>query len=111
MEGAGELGIGIGAGYSVAGIVSMTRAAPATAIAARPLEPIGTGKRPRTSGQEASRAPSDWRSRIERTMRQQGQEQTQLHRTVGHLASLLEAQAAHEEAQWLGMTKWMQERE
>jgi len=60
---------------------------------------------------EAPAAPSDWRSRIERTIRQQAQEQTQLHRTVGHLAILVEAQAAREEAQWLAMMTWMQERE
>jgi len=30
---------------------------------------------------------------------------------VGHLTNLLEAQVAHNEAQWLGMTTWMQERE
>jgi len=35
----------------------------------------------------------------------------QLHQTVGHLANLVEAGAAHEEAQPLPMTMWMQERE
>ena len=56
-------------------------------------------------------APSDCRSRMERTMRQQAQNPTQLHQTVGQLTNLLEAQEAREEAQWLGMTTWMQERE
>jgi len=56
-------------------------------------------------------APSDWRCRMERRMRQQAQELTQLHRTVGHLTNLLDTQAACEEAQWRGMMTWMQERE
>jgi hypothetical protein len=70
------------------------------------------GKRRRRSEAVATAvAPSDWRSRMERTMRQQAQELTQLHRTVGHLTNLLEAQAAREEAQWRGMMTWMQESE
>jgi len=44
-------------------------------------------------------------------MRQQAQEVTQLHRTVGYLTNLARAQAAHEEAQGLGMRTWMQEGE
>jgi len=56
-------------------------------------------------------APSDWRSRIERTMPQQAKKRMKLHRTVGRLANLLEARAAREEAQWLGTMMWMQERE
>jgi len=48
---------------------------------------------------------------MESTIRQQAQELMQLHRTVGHLANLLEARAACEEAQWQGMMTWMQERE
>ena len=48
---------------------------------------------------------------MERTMRQQAQELTELHRTVGHLTNLVQAQAAREEAQWLGMRTWMQDRE
>jgi hypothetical protein len=43
-------------------------------------------------------------------MREQALEPTQLYRTVGHLTNLLEANAACEEAQWLGMTTCMQER-
>jgi len=46
---------------------------------------------------------------MERTIRWQAQALTQLHRNVGHLVDLLEAQAAHEQAQWLGMMTWMQE--
>jgi len=60
---------------------------------------------------EAPATPSDWRSRMQRTIRQQEQELPQLHRTVGHLPNLLEALAAREEAQWQGMMTWMQERE
>jgi hypothetical protein len=67
------------------------------------------GKRRRRS--EPPTAPSNWRSRMERTIRQQAQELTQLHQTVGHLANLLEARAAHKEAQWQGIMTWMQERE
>ena len=55
-------------------------------------------------------ALSDWRSRMERTMRHQEQELTQLHRTIGHLMNLVQVQTAREEALWLGMRTWMQER-
>jgi hypothetical protein len=48
---------------------------------------------------------------MESTMRQQVQELTQLHPTVGHQTNLVQAQAAREEAQWLGMRTCMQERE
>jgi len=48
--------------------------------------------------------PCDWRSSIARTMQQQVQESTQLHRTVGHVTNLLKAQVACEEALWLGMS-------
>jgi hypothetical protein len=95
----------------MAGIASMTRGTPATTTAAELREPNEIGKRLRSGGPEALRAPSDWRSRMERTMRQHAQELMQQHQTVGHLANLLEAQAACEEAQWLGMMTWMQERE
>jgi hypothetical protein len=37
---------------------------------------------------DAPAAPSDWRSRMDRTIRQHAEELTQLHRTVGHLANL-----------------------
>jgi hypothetical protein len=60
---------------------------------------------------EGPATPSVWRSRMERTIRQQAQELTQLHRTVGHLTNLVQAQAAREEAQSLGMRTWMQERD
>jgi len=44
-------------------------------------------------------------------MRQQAQELTQQHRTVGHLTNLVQAQAAREEAKWLAMRTLMQGRE
>jgi len=58
------------------------------------------GKRRRQS--EAS-APREWRSHMERTMRQQVQEVTQLHWTVAHLTNLLQAHVAREEVQWAGI--------
>jgi len=100
--------------------VAMEMATAATPVAAEtagttivePMERNENGKRRRRSEAVATAVdPSDWRSRMERTMRQQAQELTQLHRTVGHLTNLLEAQAAREEAQWRGMMTWMQERE
>jgi hypothetical protein len=89
--------------------MEMTTAETAGATMLEPMERNENGKRRRRS--EAPATPSDWRSRMERTMRQQAQELTQLHRTVGHLTNLVQAQAACEEAQWLGMRTWMQERE
>jgi len=97
--------------------VAMEMAMAATAIAAEtagatifePMERIENGKRRRRS--EAPAPPSDWRSRMERTIRQQAQELTQLHQTVGHLANLVEARAAREEARRLAMMTWMQESE
>jgi len=56
-------------------------------------------------------APRDFRSRMEKPMRQNVQELTQLHRTFGHLTNLFQAQAAPEYAQWFGMTTWLQETE
>jgi len=73
------------------------------------IERNENGQRRRRSEDPA--APSDWKSRMERTIRQQAQDLTQLHRTVGHLANLWEVWAAREEAQWQGMMGWMQERE
>jgi len=97
--------------------VAMEMATAATSIAAETagatrLEPMKrneNGKRRKAS--EAPVAPSDWWSRMERTIRQQAHELTQLHRTVGHLANLVEARAARKEAQRLAMMTWMQERE
>jgi len=77
-----------------------------------PLERNEIGKwRRRSEAVATTVAPSDWKSRMERTRRQQAEELAQLHRAVGHLTNLLPAQAACEKAQWRGMMTWMQERE
>ncbi|KAF8538259.1 hypothetical protein BDD12DRAFT_885699 [Trichophaea hybrida] len=95
------------------GDVSMTRVAPTitSATAAEPLERNENGKRQRSEGPDVSKAPGDWRSRMERTVRQQAQELAQLHRTARQLTNLLEAHAAREEVQWAGVKAWMEERE
>jgi hypothetical protein len=67
----------------------------------------GKLRRPR----EAPAAPCDLMSCIEKTIQQQAHELMQLHRTVGHLANLLDPWAAHEQAQWQGMMTSIQERE
>jgi len=100
MEGSGGTRIGIGAANCVVGIAPMTHAAPATAIAVERQEGNQNGKCPRSGGPEVLRAPIDLRSRMKRTMQEQAQELTQLHKTVGHLANLLAAQAGRREAQW-----------
>jgi len=90
--------------------MEMTTAATPTATGetiTEPMEKSGNGKRRRRS--EALAACSDWRSRMQRTMRQQAQELTQLHQTVRHLTNLVQAQEAPEEAQSLGMRTWMQQ--
>jgi hypothetical protein len=75
MGGAGGGGVANG----VTGIASMTRAASATVTMVDPLERNEKEKRLRSWGPEALKAPSNWRSCLERTMRQQAQELTQLH--------------------------------
>jgi len=97
--------------------VVMEMATVATSIAAETagatifelMERNENGKQRRRS--EALAAPCDWRIQMERTIRQQAQELTQLHRTAGHLANLWEIWAARNEAQWQGMMAWMEERE
>jgi len=97
--------------------VAMQMATEATSIAAEtvgatifePMQRNENGKRSRRS--DLPPAPSERRSRLKRTIEQQAQELTQLHRTVGHLASLVEVRAAREEAQRLAMMTWMQERD
>jgi hypothetical protein len=89
--------------------VTSITAETAGATIVEPMERHDNGKRRRR--REAPVTPNDWRSRKERVMRQQPQELMQLHRTVGHLTHLVQAQAAREGAQWLGMTMWMQQRE
>jgi hypothetical protein len=73
-----------------------------------PLERNENGKRTRRS--QAPEAPSHWTSRMESTIRQRAQELTQLNRTVGQHANLVETCAAHAEAQRLAMITWLQER-
>jgi hypothetical protein len=65
-----------------------------------PMERNQNRKRRRKS--KAPATLSDLRSRMDTTMRQQAQELMQLHRSVGFRTNLLQAQANHEEAQWLG---------
>jgi len=74
-----------------------------------PIESNRNRKRSRRS--EAPAAPSDLRSRLQRRIRLQAHELTQLHRAVGHLANLREVRAARKKAQWQGMMAWMQLRE
>jgi hypothetical protein len=84
----------------------------AGAIIIQPMEENKNQKRRRRSEALVTAvAPTNWRSRMERTTRQQAQELTQLHGTFGHLTNLLEAQAAREEKQWRGMMPWRQEGE
>jgi len=68
-------------------------------------------QRRRSEAQVTALAPSEWRSRMARTVRQQAQELMQLPQTVGHLTRIFEAQAARNEAQWWGMLTCMQERD
>jgi outer membrane biosynthesis protein TonB len=97
--------------------VAMEMATTATSIAtetagATIFEPMERNEnRKRRKRSEAQAAPSDWKNHMERTIQQQAQELTKLHRTVGHLANLVKARAACEEAQRLAMMTWMQERE
>jgi hypothetical protein len=72
-----------------------------------PMERNENGQHRRRN--EAPLAPSNWRSRMERTIRQQAQELTQLHRTVALLANLVEARAAPQDAHLLPMITWTQE--
>jgi len=91
-----------------------TAATPTTAETAGEtiFEPMERNKNGKRSGRsEAPATPSDWRSRMERTMPQEALELMQLHRTVGHLTNLVQVQAAREKAQWLGLRTSMQERQ
>jgi hypothetical protein len=66
-------------------------------------------KRRRRSESPADR--SNLICRMERTIRQQTQEITQLHQTVGHLANMVETWAARKVVHRLAMMTWMQQRE
>jgi len=102
---------GAGEARSVAGDAS-GEATPVTFTAASEhWERNKNGKRLRSEISESSSAAGDWRSRMERTMRQQAREVAQLHQTVDKMARLVEANAVCEETQWLGMRKRMQDRE
>jgi len=97
--------------------VAMKMAMAATSITAETagatilelMERNENGKQTRKS--EAPAAPSDCRSLMERMTQQQALELTQLHRTVGHLANLVESLAAREEAQRLAIMTSMTESE
>jgi hypothetical protein len=95
--------------------MEMTTAAIRTtkgATISEPMERNENGKRRRNNEAPGTAlAPSDWRCRMERRSRQQAQEPTERHRTVGHLTNLLQAHTAGKEAQWLRIRMWMQERE
>jgi hypothetical protein len=70
------------------------------------------GKRRRRSEVPAAAwALGDWRSRMERAAQQQACELAQLHRTVAKMANMLETHTALQDAQWLGMKSWMEEKE
>ena len=69
------------------------------------------GKRLRNESAEPVSAPGDWRSWMERTVRQQARDLTQLHQTIDSMMRMLEAHTAREEAQWCGMKAWLEDRE
>jgi hypothetical protein len=82
------------------------------AAIAQPMERNENGTRTRRSEHLAPAvAPSNCRCRMEKTMRQQAHELTQLHQTIEYIIHQLEAQAARKKALWQGMMTWMQERE
>jgi hypothetical protein len=98
-------------------LVMLTAATPIAAETpgATTVEPMERNENGKWSSRSAALAtvlaPSDWRSHMASTMRQQAQKPTRRHRTIGHQTNLLEAIAAHEEAQWRGIMRWMHERE
>ena len=81
------------------------------AAASEQWKHITNGKRLRNETSEPVSALGDWRGRIERTVRQQAREVIQLHQTIDWMARMLEAHAVREEAQWLGMREWLEDRE
>ena len=68
-------------------------------------------RRTRSDAPATAFAPEDWRSCIEPAAQPQARELAQLHRTIAKLAHMLETQNALKEAQWRGMTKWLEEPE
>jgi len=69
------------------------------------------GKRLRNEASEPVSAPGDRTSQMERTLSQQVREVTQLHHTIRRMARMLKAHAASDEAQWLGIKQWQEERD
>jgi hypothetical protein len=61
------------------------------------------GNRLRNETSEAVSVTGDWSSPTERTVRQQWREVTLQHETIDRMTRILEAHAACEGAQWLGM--------
>ena len=93
----------------MASAVTATAAGTAGGTIFELMERNKTGRRRRRN--QAPAAPSDWKCRMGRTIRLQAQELRQRHRTVGHLAHLVEAQAAGNLAQQQAMMTWMQKRQ
>jgi hypothetical protein len=68
-------------------------------------------KRLRSKIPQSASAPGDWRSRMERAIRQQAREMAQLHETFDNMARMVEAHPSCEEMQWLGMKESLDNRE
>jgi len=99
---AGEIGSAVGARPVKTARVSFM-------AASEQFDRNTNGKGLRSESLESASAPGDWRSPMERTMRQQACEVTQLHLPIVRMARKLEAHAAGEEAQWLGMKEWLED--
>jgi hypothetical protein len=69
------------------------------------------GKILRNETLEPVSVESDWRSRIEQTVRQQALEVTQLHQTIDRMARMLEAHTVWEEVQWCRVNESLEDRE
>ena len=68
------------------------------------------GKRLRCETSELASALGDWRSELERHMRQQAQKVTQLHQTIDRMARMPESRVACDDEQWLSMKEWLADR-
>jgi hypothetical protein len=95
---------------------AMERAIPPESIAtetagAAIFEPMGRDEKVKwRRSSEAPAAPSDWMSRMERTIWLLTQELMQPNQTVRHLVNHLLARASRKDAQWQAMMAWMQQR-
>jgi len=69
------------------------------------------GNRLRNKTLEPVSTPGDWRSWMERTVRPQAGEVTQVPQTIARMARMLEAHVAREQAQCLGMKALQEDRE